>query len=170
MVAELGREHREITTEQISRDARMLRLLMGSGPSETVIETHDAGRAVSKSGGMIKRGECRLVVDVQPFAAALARQVGRAPNELSANSSPSMVGIDRRVEQERVFAAVGRQVDKTNQPCGVKCAHDTETVREDTRELARYVIAPCAREQIVQCRVIEWRVDAIIDAHHINIR
>jgi len=51
-----------------------------AGPSGFGVEAHDAGQAVSKARRAIERNKRRLVVNVQPLAAAVVRERSRAPH------------------------------------------------------------------------------------------
>ena len=57
-----------------------------------------------------------LVVDVEPLPAAFAAELGGASDELCAEATPLHVGMHGRVKQERVPAAVGRDIDVADEP------------------------------------------------------
>jgi len=105
--------------------------------------------AVAKTRGVIERSEGRFVVDVQPFAAAIARETRCSTNKLEPDSAMTILGIDSWVEEEGVFAAAGRDVDESDRPSVDKSADESEAALEDSLVAARNVVRPRAIEQVV---------------------
>ena len=101
---------------------------------------------------------------MQPLAAAPPRERGCPSDELSSDAASTVRDIDSWIEQERVLPAIGRDVHKSDELIRREGSDDAKTVSEHGRPLALRVIVPGACEEIVERRIIERRIDAII--HH----
>src|SRR5437879_3590115 len=100
---------------------------------------------------------------MEPGAATRFGERRGAPNELGPDATPPMRDIDRWIEEERVLAAIGGEVHEPDELTGVVCRDGAEAVGEHASVRLRAVIWPGAREERVECGIIEWRIDAIID-------
>lgn len=102
-------------------------------------------------------------VHVQPHEAAFARRGDRVTQKRGADTAALVRGSDGRVEHEAVFPAVPGDVHEADEPRAVERRDVQGAAREDRREVARCVVVPGAREQVVQRVVRERRAAAVFD-------
>ncbi len=137
--------------------------MSANSPLHGAVEPHDAGHTVAKSGGPKERRELRLVVDMKPLTASTPGECRGTANQLQANPAAAKASVDRRIEQERVCAAIGRDMNETNEPVSHEGSEGSEASRKDRLKRARRVIGPRPRKQVIQIRIIERRIYAIVD-------
>src|SRR4029078_12239671 len=83
-----------------------------------------------ETAAAIERIELVVVIDVQPFGAAVARQRSRLPHEITADAASLAVRMDGRVEQEGVYAPIPGDVDEADEAVAVRRGDPAEASLE----------------------------------------
>jgi hypothetical protein len=130
------------------------------------VEAHDSGQAVPKASCSVERGERRLIINMQPLAAALPSERGCPLDELRSNTMSPVCDIHGWIEQKRVLPTIRREVYKSDESIRHEGRYNAEAASENGGKLTRRVIIPGAREEVVQRRIIEWRIDSIFNHLH----
>jgi hypothetical protein len=100
---------------------------------------------------------------VKPLTPSTPGECSGAPDELQANAAATKAAVNGRIEQERMRAAIGREMNKTDEPVPNEGSEGSEASGKDRLKGARGVIGPRPRKQVIEVRIIERRVDAIVD-------
>jgi len=151
-------------TKRLSRDldGRDERLNAGTCQLQRslggAVETHDP-----KSGGVVKRRKRRLVVHVEPFAAAIARECRRATDELQTDALPTAGDIDCWIQKKRVLSAIRGQIDISNESIRDECSQVPEATCEYGVVGAGNMIGPSPSKKVIERAIVEWWIDAILN-------
>ena len=100
---------------------------------------------------------------MKPLTSSTPSECGGSANELQTNATATKAAVDGRIEQERVRAAIGREMNETNEPVPDERRKGSETSGKDRLKGARRVIGPRSCEQVIQVRIVERRIDAKVD-------
>jgi hypothetical protein len=128
-----------------------------------VLQIHQPRFRVPKPTRLVETPQARLVINVQPFNAALPGQVRRPPHELLPDLSPLLLGMHRGVEKEGVGPAIPREVDEADQTFGVVGADVNQAPAQQRAERRLSMARPGGREQFVEFVVGDGRADAVPD-------
>jgi hypothetical protein len=123
------------------------------------IETQEPGcRRPEAAQVLVEVLEVRFVVDVHPLTPGFSHISKELCHQSSTEPSPLIVGIDRRVEQERVVPAVPDSMDEAHEHCAVEGAHPAHA--ESTQPLRPRQYRPRSTEG----GVMQPRQNPVVDA------
>ena len=90
-----------------------------ASPGAVLAQPKQPGPGRGKAAAAVEGLELRLIIDMQPFGTALTRRFGDAAHQLGRDTAAAEIGMHRRIEQERMDAAVLGDVDEADQrPAG----------------------------------------------------
>ncbi len=91
----------------------------------------------------------------------------RTPDKLSTDAMSLELWMHGRVQNERMIAAIPRQIDETYQSLFAESTDEREAAIQHGREVAPCVFLPSGGEQRVQFIICQRRADAVI--HYFEI-
>ena len=87
------------------------------------LQFNQSGNGRTKTALHVELGQVGLEIHMQPMSASLPCQHDRLLDETRAQSATVVFGIDGRIENRSVLAAVPGNVDETDQARGPSYAH-----------------------------------------------
>jgi hypothetical protein len=119
----------------------------------------------AKTAAAIEAIQVRFVVHVQPLQSGASSYVCGTPYQLRADATPPVFGSDGGIQQERMHAAVPRDVNEPDQPAKSESTDICEAVRQDRAKRSASVPGPRRSKQPIQFGVVDHRRDAILYVH-----
>jgi hypothetical protein len=112
----------------------------------------------AKTAAAIEAVQVRFVVHVQPLQSGAPSHICGTPYQLRADATTPVFGSDGGIQQERMHAAVPRDVNEPDQPVRSESTDICEAARQDRAKRSVSVIGPCCSKQPIQFGVVDlWR-------------
>jgi hypothetical protein len=125
-----------------------------------------AGVSRPKTGPRIKRRKGGFIVNMDPLAVSFSRSGDRSFNECQPDATTAILGINGRIEQERVCAAIGRDVDESDESGAIEGGDEGSAALQDWSERVLGMMGPAAPKQCVQRAVMKRRIGGVGNATH----
>lgn len=131
----------------------------------SIAQPDQTGLRRRKNQAPIEAGEMRFEIDMQPFRAAVARDIRCHFDKPGRYSLSTEFGGDAGIEDKSMYATIPGNIDKTHQAHPVEGTDMGEASRQNRREIARGGFLPSCSPQGIERFVFRIGIDPEFDRH-----